>query len=273
MKSLHALLPASAVATLAILSASLPVTAATVVPKGFSAEQLQLALDSAETKGAALFRHERAASIALAHVMKLREFKGDKRVTGWVTEEKDADMLVTFIGGREGEQPLALYRVTVGEKGKVASALRLKAPETLTDYESGATAARRLALSSGYESCSEKYHAVAIPTETGADRTWAVFLLPGATKPNAVPLGGTHRVDTDWYAENVLAKRAYSRSCAAIEYDNTAAALYVTHPLDPLPTEAHVFWSLWANKPLIVNTSADDLMWAIEAGQIRQLDN
>lgn len=272
MTRLSTLLATLALLTLGTLGAAPQARAATIVPKGLSAEQLQLAIDVAETKGAALFRHERAASIALGHLMKERGFKSDKRVVGWVTEEKDDNTLVTFVGGREGEPPLALYRVTVDKKSKVASAVRLKTPEALTEYESGAAAARRLALASGFETCAEKYDAVALPTETGADRTWAVFLIPGASKPNAVPLGGTHRVDTDWYAENVLGKRAYARSCAALANDNATAALYVTHPLDPQPTEAHVFWSLWANKPLIVNTTADDLMWAIEAGQIRQLD-
>ncbi len=265
-------LAALACAAIAASGAASFAFAATVLPKGLSAEQMQLAIDTAETKGAALYRHERAVSIALGHVTKQRDFKGDKRVTGWVTEEKDDNTLVTFVGGGEGAQLMALYRVTVGEKGKVASAVRFKTPEALTDYESSAAAARRLALASGFESCAAKYEAVALPTETGADRSWAVFLIPGASKPNAVPLGGTHRVDTDWYAENVLGKRAFARSCVALSNDSTTAALYVTHPLDPLPTEAHVFWSLWANKPLIVNTTADDLMWAIEAGQIRQLD-
>jgi hypothetical protein len=45
-------------------------------------------------------------------------------------------------------------------------------------------------------------------------------------------------------------------------------SIFVTHLLDDIPTEAHVFWSLWAGKPMYVGTP-DRRIWAIEGGRIR----
>jgi len=42
----------------------------------------------------------------------------------------------------------------------------------------------------------------------------------------------------------------------------------ITHLLDPAPTEARVFWSLWAGKPMFVATPPDGTMWKIENGGI-----
>jgi hypothetical protein len=45
------------------------------------------------------------------------------------------------------------------------------------------------------------------------------------------------------------------------------SAMMITHILDPIPTEAHVHWNLWAATPLFVATEAG--VWAVEDGRIR----
>ena len=44
-------------------------------------------------------------------------------------------------------------------------------------------------------------------------------------------------------------------------------AMRITHLLDPMPTEAHVHWSLWADTPMYVATNSG--LWAIEEGRVR----
>lgn len=249
--------------------------AAPIVPAGYTHEQLNAAIEAAQSRGETLYKHDRAMSVATAEMLKFRAFKGDRRVVGWVTEEKDGQsILVTAVGGAEGKDPQALYRVTVDKDGDLeGNPVRLKVPEPLTEFESGAATARRVALASGFESCSPRYSTVVLATESGAERSWTVFLLPEASKANVVPMGGTHRVELDWYSERQLSTRSFASKCFELPYNSSMAALYVTHTLDPAPTEAHVYWNLRVGIPLIINTTKDDLLWAIEKGVIRQMDS
>lgn len=47
--------------------------------------------------------------------------------------------------------------------------------------------------------------------------------------------------------------------------------MMITHILDPVPTEAHVHWSLWADTPQYVSTEGG--LWAIKDGQVRRVAN
>jgi len=52
----------------------------------------------------------------------------------------------------------------------------------------------------------------------------------------------------------------------------TEGALMITHLLDPIPTEAHVFWSIWAHKPLYVATPPNGTIWVVEGSKIRLVE-
>ena len=46
-------------------------------------------------------------------------------------------------------------------------------------------------------------------------------------------------------------------------------SLFITHLLDPLPTEIHVFMSTWTGFPVGVSTPDSDRVWMIENERIR----
>ena len=46
----------------------------------------------------------------------------------------------------------------------------------------------------------------------------------------------------------------------------------ITHLLDPIPTEAHVFWSLWARKPMYVATPPNGTIWVVDDGKIKLVE-
>jgi hypothetical protein len=247
-------------------------THAATLPAGYTEQQLDAAIEQAKSQGTMLYKHDRAIAIATRALMEFREARGDRRLAGPITEEKeDGAIVVTFVGGPPGEVPRALYRVNFGKEGKAGKPLRYKTSEALTEFEAAAAAARRFALSTTYESCSERYTTIVLPSESGADRSWTVFLLPAPTKPNVVPMGGTHRLELDWNAERVISTRSFAKACAEVPYNSSMAAVFVAHALDPVPTEAHVLWNLQIGVPLIVDTKTDDLLWAIEKGAIRQM--
>lgn len=233
------------------------------LPAELPPEQEAAALRAAEAAGAAIYRHDHAAAVATDAALEIRAFKKDKRVRGWITEERGNEIVVTFID----ESPAALYRATVSAAGVLAGNVTvLESPLPLTPFESGAAAARVAALSAGFEPCSEKYNTVVLPANEGAATKWIVYLLPATTKNDVIPIGGTYRVESDGGA--VVSRRAFTRTCIALPHDRRAVMLMITHLLDSTPTEAHVFWSLWAGKPMYVATSPHGTLWTIEGGKI-----
>lgn len=214
---------------------------------------------SIEAIGRSIFEHDRAAAVATDVAMAQRAFKRDKRVRGWLTEAKDGGIVVTFID----ETPGALYRVLVSAEGEPSPLLPLQAPEPLDSFESGAAMARRLALESPFQACSRTYNTVVLPDPT-FEGGWVVYLLPGTTSHDVVPIGGTHRIEVRDGA--VAAQRGFTRSCIALNRGPKVAAMMISHILDPVPTEAHVHWSLWADTPMYVSTEGG--VWKIEQGQV-----
>jgi hypothetical protein len=233
------------------------------LPNSLSPEQETPALLSAETTGLAIYRHDQAASIATDVAFKVRSFKKDKRIIGWITEERQGSIIVTFID----KTPAALYRVTVSN-GIADSLESLQSPAALTTYETGAAAARQAALASKFEPCSKNYNSVVLPSS--ADGKWLVYLIPGTTKNNVVPIGGTYKIEVN--DSKVVAQRGFTRTCISLQTDPRAVALMITHLLDPIPTEAHVFWSIWAKKPLYVATPPNGIIWVVDGNKITLIE-
>lgn len=220
------------------------------------------AIAAAEATGRAIFEHDRAAAVASDVAIAQPAFKRDGRVRGWLTEAKDSGIVVTFID----ETPSALYRVLVSADGEPSPLLPVEAPGPLTEAEAGAALARRVALQSDFAACSKTYNTVVLP-DASEEGAWVVYLLPGTTRSDEVPIGGTYRVEVRGGA--VAAQRPFTRSCITLSRGSEGGAMILTHLLDPVPTEAHVHWSLWAGTPMYVGTSNG--MWAIEEGRVRRL--
>lgn len=230
-------------------------------------ERISIAV--AENLGSQAFRHDRAAWHATDALRKLRTFRRDRRVQGWITQAGEEGITVTFIGAGEG-QPLALYRATLLETGALqGEPVVLKTPQPLGEYERSAARARALALDLPFEACGKNYNTIVLPNDADGSK-WIVYLFPGTTRSDVVPLGGSFRVDVD-LSDETSTLRAYTRSCIELQNDPRAVALMITHLMDPVPTEVHVFWNLWANKALYVATSQNGALWALERGRIRLL--
>lgn len=244
---------------------TLAVSAEEPLPQELPPDQETAALKAAETTGLIIYRHDHAAAVATDAAFLLPQFKKDARVRGWITEEQPDRILVTFID----QSPAALYRVSVSRDGIAGPANALETPATLTPFEAGAANARAAAMASEFQSCSERYNTVVLPLprSDAPENSWVVYLIPGTKKANVVPLGGMYRLEIN--GSNVISMRGFTRSCISLQNDSEAVALMVSHLLDPIPTEAHVFWSTWAKKPLYISTPPNGTVWAVEGGEIR----
>lgn len=230
-------------------------------------DEEQIAIREAEAIGSRIFAHDMAATVATDALMNVRGFKRNRKVQGWITEERGEAVRVTFIGGKKGDPLAALYRVMVSPDGRVeGEALALKPPEHLSAFEAAAAKARSLAASSAFEPCSKKYNSVVLPQ--GEDLTkWIVYMLPGTTNKSIVPLGGSYRFDVNVESES-FRSRPYTKTCIQLDSPPEAVALMTSHLLDPVPTEVHVFWSIWSKKPMYIVTIENGSMWSIEGAKV-----
>lgn len=247
----------------AILLTRLSAAAENAPAPPMSDDEKRIAASSRDL-GVLIFLHDRAAWLGTDEVRKLRGFDSDKRLHGYITERRGDEIRVTFYGGDKVESNAALYRVVVPDTGKPQPAEALAMPEQLSQYEMGAVAARGLALRERIEPmCSKQYNSVVVPASVGDATGWAVYLLPGTTDAKVLPVGGAHRIETNVGGDTVVSRRAYTRSCLNLTVEPKAAAMVLSHLLDPQPTELHVFWSLQVRKPLVVVTSPAGSAWYV----------
>jgi len=217
-----------------------------------------------EITGDRMARHDRAAWMASDALITPDGPGRDARVRGWVTSEHPDGIEVVFLDASS----TALYRVRVDGAGR-AGAVERK-PAVLDAFETGAAQARALAMGSGFTPCAARYNPIVLPADDGPDR-WTVYLIPAMTDRNIVPFGGAYRLEIA--DGHIVSQRPYTRSCVQARRsagDGAPKALWMTHLLDPLPTELHVFWSITTGLPMVVGTSAGD--WKIESGHPRLLE-
>jgi hypothetical protein len=165
--------------------------------------------------------------------------------------------------------------VTVGSEGRVIGDVEaLAEPAALTEYERGAARARTMVAAATFEPCSRSYNTVVLPDARDGGG-WIAYLLPGTTKHDVIPIGGSYRLDLDASGRKITRQRPFTRTCIALERPRgqkgmETVAMMITHLLDPVPTEVHVFWSRWAHTPMFVATSMGT--WLIEDGRITLAD-
>ena len=236
-------------------------------PAALGDAQVAQAILDAEAKGRAIYLHDQAAAVATDAVMKLKAFRQDGKrgqLAGWITEQRDEGIVVTFLSSES--IPRARYRATVASDGRVTGEVEaLEEPAALSSYELGAARARATAATAKFESCSKTYNSVVLRDDREGGG-WIAYLLPGTTQHGVVPIGGSYRLDLDATGEKVVGQRGFTRSCIVLENPRDAVAIMITHLMDPVPTEVHVFWSAWARKPMYVGTSQGS--WKIENGRI-----
>lgn len=227
-------------------------------------EAEQEAMLAIEVTGDRMARHDRAAWVASDALMAKGGPGQDARLNGWVTFEHPDGIEVVFLD----QASAALYRVRVDGAGRAGVVNRKPAP--LDTIEAGAARARSLAMASGFAPCTKRYNPIVLPGDGGPDQ-WTVYLIPAMVDANIVPFGGAYRLEIA--DDRIVSQRPYTRTCVEARRnasDSAAKALWMTHVLDPLPTELHVFWSITTRLPMRVETSAGS--WEIRSGHPRLLE-
>jgi hypothetical protein len=191
--------------------------AADSVPQELPPQEEQEVLRRAEATGLTIYKHDHAAAVATDALGALGILKSDKRVRGWITESQGEGILVTIISGDANEIPQAIYRVSVSKDGDVTGRPEeLKVPQALTEFESGAAAARIFASKYSFQPCAEHYNTVVLRADSSATANWVVYLIPATPDALRIPLGGAHRLELDATAQHLISERGFTRSCVVL---------------------------------------------------------
>ncbi|WP_145955573.1 hypothetical protein [Sphingorhabdus sp. SMR4y] len=236
-------------------------------------QALQLALD----RGLDLYRHDQAAWHTTDAMREDIEDLDGSGIRGWVVTNVETGLLVTF-WKPEGDRLQGVYSAVWGD-GKVSDRRILAGEEAeLSATQIELIDASRAIDASALERCSKSpFNLVTLPAAKAGDPI-LVYLLTPQTGWDSIPLGGHYRFSVE--NGTVIDQRKFMNSCFDMpvkgDKKNEPVAFGITHFLDPVPTEIHVFSVFAAKKPLYVITTQNELQWVTEVSggqpRIRRLD-
>lgn len=224
-------------------------------------------------RGRLLFELDRAAWVGTDDMMARIPDPAATGLRGYLVERDGDGFAILFYGG-PAEAPVAFYRGRVENRrvtGREVYPADARPP--LTAMQRRLAGARDLARTLVTRSCEgQPFNTVAIPPGT-PDELIDLYLLTPQTSTNRFPVGGHHRF-TLAADGSVQSSRAFTNSCLAMEVPPgpRPAALMVTHLLDPIPTEIHVFTAMTSGFALYVGTNDPDRVWSVTGDGIRLVD-
>jgi hypothetical protein len=230
------------------------------------------AVELALERGQTLYEYDQAAWHTTDAMREDMEDLASSGIVGWVVTPAADGWLVTY-WRREGDSFAGVYSA-VWSKQRVRQRKRLEgAAAVLSAKQLNLIAARNSVDDSGLERCADvPFNTVVIP-ERGGDPI-LVYLLTPQTSTTSIPAGGHYRFTVR--DGEVVEQRSFTKSCLELEFlspdgDGRAVVLGVSHLLDPVPTEIHVFSMFAAETPIFVMTPSSERVWSVEAsgGQAR----
>lgn len=235
------------------------------------------ALRRASERGRLIYDYDGAAWVSTdAMVAKLGRDPGKKGVVGYVVEPAGEGTLRAIYYGMDGATPRAVFVAEVRGR-KVVSSRVVKPGDdgSLSPLAQRLIAARdaatREAVAKNYGPCvRQAFNSVALPPST-PDGPVSVYLLTPQVKQNEYSAGGHYEIDVGADGR-VVASRPFTKSCMALPGGGKTVGLMMSHLLDPIPTEIHVFLSLSSHLPVFVVTNGGDRIWKVEGDKITRME-
>ncbi|HEX8626207.1 MAG TPA: hypothetical protein VF782_14175 [Allosphingosinicella sp.] len=250
---------------------------ASAAPKDRLSETEAALVQRAIDRGTLIYAYDRVAWHGTDDLKaKLPDFA--RKVRGWIVDgPADAPQLVFY--DQDEADPRIVYRADFKGTQLVSSRILTESDDrSLSPGRKAMVAARRAALKAIVAAkamfCSRAMpNTVILPPASPAGPTLVYVLTPQSTL-KSIPLGGHHLVEVS--ADGEAGKpRAFTKSCLEMPFEQKGgdrpAALMVTHLLDPVPTELHVFSSLAARLPIYVSTQSGKRtrLWETAGSRIR----
>ncbi len=226
------------------------------------------ALVAVIVRGQALYRYDQAAWHTTDTMIVDTPRDLAQQVRGWVVvPAENRGLRAIYYGGAAGAH-FAIYS-TLWTGGTNVSERRVL--RTADESRIGGEAARLIALrdavdASQLTNCSttRPFNTVILPASETGDVDSVYFMTP-QTDANAIPMGGHHRIDFSSGRE--VARRSFTRGCIDILKDATTSGVSISHILDPIPTEIHLFSAYATGLPIYVGTEDaqhGERIWVME---------
>lgn len=232
-------------------------------------------LDWALQRGRLLFEIDRAAWVTTDDLQERVRDLANQGVRGWTVERDGNGYGVTYYAG-EGDARVAVYRGRVENRRVVSREIFPPGSRPLlTPVQRRLADARGAIGRMGRRPCTAApFNSAVIPPDT-PDGPIDVYALTAQTEARMFPFGGHFRATLSPAGE-ILAQRDFTRACINMPTDSgrggRTAGLMITHLLDKVPTEIHVFMAIWTGLPIYVGTADPQRVWEVTGTSVRLVD-
>jgi len=240
------------------------------VPAAAQTAEERAQLDWAQQRGRLLYEIDRAAWVTTDDLRARIPDLAASGIRGWTVEREGSGYQVIFYAG-EGDARVAAYRArVVNNRVVTAEVIAPGSRPPLTLLQRRLADARGAVARLGQQPCAQAPFNVAVIPPERLDAPIDVYALTPQTNARVFPFGGHYRATIAPSGE-ILSQRGFMRSCfnAPLPPEGERpAALFLTHLLDPTPSEIHVFMSIWMDVPVIVGTSEPRRLWQVNRDRI-----
>ncbi len=234
-------------------------------------------LDAAVQRGRLLAAIDHAGRVATQDMLARVSDPAGAGISGWLAEPEGNAVSVTFYAeGTAGAPPAAVYRASIlGGRVTAREIFLAGSRPPLGTHLARMAAARRATEALDHQPCSGDAFNVLVVPPAAPDAAIDVYQISPQTARGRYPFGG-HFKSTIASDGSVAAQRGFSNSCLDVEAAAPAAGtppapLAVTHLLDPLPTELHVYLSIWTGHPLVVVAGDPQRLFAVTGEGIAEV--
>lgn len=249
-----------------------PAAAPPAPPPSPAAERAAIAF--AEGRGRLLYGLDRAAWVATDDFVALMPDFEAQGARGYIVERAGDGFTVTFYGG-PADALVAFYRGDVRDHSMSGrEVFPPSARPALTAGQRRLVAARDAAATAARgRPCGNRPFNSAVVPPAAADEPIDVYLMTPQASRDQWPMGGHYRL-TIAADGSVSNERAFTNTCLVVSGGPvppgaTPVGMGVTHLLDPVPTEIHVFTALAARFPLFVGISDPPRTYEVTGEGIR----
>jgi hypothetical protein len=241
----------------------------TIIPRSQQAEEEHAAFEAATQRGRLLGAIAHAGQIGTQDMLAHVSDPGGAGISGWIAvPEGNAVTVIFYAAGANGAPPASVYRVSiVGGRVTGRQTFLTGTRPPLGPHEARMAAARAATDALDHHPCGGDDFNVFVVPAAAPDAPIDVYQLSPQTGRGHFPLGG-HFKSTIAPDGSVLASAPLAAACADLAVPEAAAGqeahpLPVTDAADPLPTELHVFLSIWTNHPLVVAAGEPRRLFAV----------
>ena len=232
-------------------------------------------LEAAAARGRLLGAIAQAGQIATQDMLSRISDPDGAGISGWIAEPEGNGVTVTFYADAAAG-PGAVVRVTISGGRVVGREVFLAGNRPpLNPIQARMAAARAVTAGLDHAVCGgEDFNAFVVPPSV-PDGPVEVYQISPQSARGRFPLGG-HYKTTIAADGSVAASRGFTNACLDVAVADPApgarpAPIAVTHLLDPLPTEVHVFLSIWTGHPLIVVAGDPQRLFAVTPDGIAEI--